>query len=490
MASRIFFVALFLNLIFPVSAQAATITVSPGQLIQTAVNNATSGDTINVQSGTYDERITIAKSNLTLQAQGSAIITQGFSINNANYVTIKDFEVSGATGSGIGIEVLGKNCLIENNYVHSASNGGILLKITPTDLAATSDCQVKNNRLFQNGRFGIDVRGRNHTIENNEVWDTIQPSGGDADAFHFHGSGHVFRNNYIHDIKFNDTTVRDAHIDCFQTFEVLPYQERASNVTFENNRCILPYYCHSSTCNTTPGQAVTKGIMAQQASNLTIKNNLFYTYYGIFSDRPVADPRFTILNNTLIGLADQNELQCSVGSNCWPSGIVLDSAINSVIKNNIFYNQLHKVMDLKNSTTGMQIDYNLAYRSDGTTPPGKPPSPFGQHDLWGVDPKFANPAGGDYHLQAGSPACAGGENGSYIGTFLCESTTSSPSPSPSAPAGKAGDSDGDNDVDGVDYVVWLNHYNQSVSGPTNGDYNNSGKVDGVDYVLWLNNYGK
>ncbi len=53
---------------------------------------------------------------------------------------------------------------------------------------------------------------------------------------------------------------------------------------------------------------------------------------------------------------------------------------------------------------------------------------------------------------------------------------------------KAGDANGDNKVDGVDYVVWLNHYNQNITGATSGDFNNSGKVDGVDYVIWLNNY--
>ena len=56
--------------------------------------------------------------------------------------------------------------------------------------------------------------------------------------------------------------------------------------------------------------------------------------------------------------------------------------------------------------------------------------------------------------------------------------------------GKPGDANGDNKVDGLDYVVWLNKYNQSATGAANGDFNNSGKVDGLDYVIWLNNYNK
>jgi hypothetical protein len=63
------------------------------------------------------------------------------------------------------------------------------------------------------------------------------------------------------------------------------------------------------------------------------------------------------------------------------------------------------------------------------------------------------------------------------------------SPTPTTTV-KAGDANGDGKVDGVDYVIWLNHYNQTVAVGTLGDFNKSGKVDGVDYVVWLNNYGK
>jgi hypothetical protein len=56
---------------------------------------------------------------------------------------------------------------------------------------------------------------------------------------------------------------------------------------------------------------------------------------------------------------------------------------------------------------------------------------------------------------------------------------------------KPGDANGDSNVDGIDYVIWLNHYGQNVSGgPSVGDFNGDGKVDGIDYVIWLNNFGK
>lgn len=61
---------------------------------------------------------------------------------------------------------------------------------------------------------------------------------------------------------------------------------------------------------------------------------------------------------------------------------------------------------------------------------------------------------------------------------------------PPTPVTKLGDANGDNKVDGLDYIAWLNKFNQNLTGPSNGDFNNSGKVDGQDYVIWLNNFGK
>ena len=53
-----------------------------------------------------------------------------------------------------------------------------------------------------------------------------------------------------------------------------------------------------------------------------------------------------------------------------------------------------------------------------------------------------------------------------------------------------GDANGDSRVDGIDYVIWLNHYNStSVNGSIDGDFNVDGRIDGMDYVIWLNNYG-
>lgn len=53
-----------------------------------------------------------------------------------------------------------------------------------------------------------------------------------------------------------------------------------------------------------------------------------------------------------------------------------------------------------------------------------------------------------------------------------------------------GDTNGDCLVDRLDYVIWLNNYeNPNTQGAQDGDFNSSGTVDGLDYVIWLISYG-
>jgi hypothetical protein len=51
-----------------------------------------------------------------------------------------------------------------------------------------------------------------------------------------------------------------------------------------------------------------------------------------------------------------------------------------------------------------------------------------------------------------------------------------------------GDGNNDGKVDGLDFIIWLIHYGQNVSGNTNGDYDGNGSVGIGDYLIWANNY--
>jgi hypothetical protein len=80
-------------------------------------------------------------------------------------------------------------------------------------------------------------------------------------------------------------------------------------------------------------------------------------------------------------------------------------------------------------------------------------------------------------------------------TRIGQTSTPTPSPTPTStaatptPSPIPGDANSDRKVDGLDYIIWLNHYNtQSSRGRSVGDFNSDQKIDGIDYVIWLNNY--
>jgi len=57
-----------------------------------------------------------------------------------------------------------------------------------------------------------------------------------------------------------------------------------------------------------------------------------------------------------------------------------------------------------------------------------------------------------------------------------------------APPPLPGDANGDGAVDGADYTIWADHYQQS-GGWEDGDFNGDGTVNGADYTIWADNCG-
>ena len=364
----------------------------PWRTIQKAAQNATPGNTIIVEAGSYPEHISVGRSGssnapVTFQASGS-VVTQGFTVK-ADYITIKGFEITdtpNADVDGVGIFVQGSHCVLENNYVHYATRGGILI-----NGPQSTGCTVRNNKLYRNSQYGIELYGQNHLIENNEIWGTIQyhpkwttpPSWVDADGIRFFGSGHVFRGNYIHDISLDDPQNINPHIDAFQTWTDSG-APAGSNSIFEQN--IVQLYGPN-----TAGFQLEGGV-----HDLTIRNNIITAFSGvkIYESGANIPNNIFVLNNII-----QGSLAYTASS--YPEGVSVENVgSNSVlVENNIITEQRGQTI-WSVSSPGLNADYNLFYNSDGSTPTGTSQL----HDLWNTNPLFANPSNGDYHLQAGSPA--------------------------------------------------------------------------------------
>jgi parallel beta-helix repeat protein len=145
--------------------------------IGAAVNAAGDGWTINIQPGTYNERIVLSKSGVTLQAAAPGVQTKSIRV----------------TGS--------------NNVIR-----GFRIKDPASD-------------------WGLRSEGNNNLFENNEISNTKQ------DGVWFFGSGNIFRGNYIHDIldpSAAGTNGGDPHVDCFQSWD---WSWNTENVVIENNIC-------------------------------------------------------------------------------------------------------------------------------------------------------------------------------------------------------------------------------------------------------------
>lgn len=126
--------------------------VEPLRTIQGAVNKAMVGDYIVVEAGTYREKVTISKNNITLDGQGVAIILSTdnnppsnnvdnpgvFSVLNADTVVIRGFNVGNKPTStetpysmvkgfyGIYVGDGANNVVIENNKVYLTVSSGIV----------------------------------------------------------------------------------------------------------------------------------------------------------------------------------------------------------------------------------------------------------------------------------------------------------------------------------------------------------------------------
>ncbi|MCC4769884.1 PGF-pre-PGF domain-containing protein [Methanosarcina sp. DH2] len=152
---------------------AAEITVEPGNSIQDAVNNASSGDTIIIKPGTYTENVKIYTDSLAIRsASGNpddTMIKAKNTTDNAILVKAANVKISGvkaaaATGSSAsGICLSGcNNCIVENNKLTSEGQGIYLVSST--------GCTVSGNTVINCGYFGIVLgSSKSNTITGNTV---------------------------------------------------------------------------------------------------------------------------------------------------------------------------------------------------------------------------------------------------------------------------------------------------------------------------------
>ena len=165
----------------PALGAGETHTVSPGESIEDTIQSASPGDTIRIENGTYDERVNVTTSNITIRGVGGSPVIDGTQSNvsvvnvTASNVTFRSITVTG--GEGIGV-------VDEDDYSVSETGNGIIVTNAP-------GVEMYNVTITGNEGWGIyysnSPRGRvvNSTLTDN-VWDGV---------IFVYSNGSVARNN-------------------------------------------------------------------------------------------------------------------------------------------------------------------------------------------------------------------------------------------------------------------------------------------------------
>jgi hypothetical protein len=377
---------------------------SAWKTIQKAANSMPAGATCYVAPGTYNERVTIAKSGTassptTFKASGPGVIVgRGFTVKGSStvkYVVIDGFEITiprsasydtWDKGSGVAL-INTQYCVVSNCHIYRTLREGIMVYTTSGAASTGSSYNtIANNTIEYAGALaGITLNGAYNTVDGNDISHTIQhplyptlstASGSDADGIQFFGRDHVFRCNYIHDITTTDVGNVDPHPDAFQTYGP------AYNITIARNVIDLPI-------NGDDNQAAMIEQMVKPVKDITFRYNVVTAMrgfnvwgYNANTDKVVPLYRVTVANNTFYGVQDYD--------------LELHDCPSAVVKNNAF------------SASGRHMWTNITPSTARNAVPGSATLKSG--DIRIGDPLFVDPANGDFHLRAGSPLINQGAN--------------------------------------------------------------------------------
>lgn len=368
---------------------------APWRTIQKAADTLAPGQTCVVLPGRYQERVRVRRSGrpgqpLRFLAE-EGVVMRGFTIE-ADYVEVSGFEITATENhwrEGAGIFVRGSQCVVAGNFIHDVTRVGIHLFAFEPDSPQTSRCIVRDNTIVRAGLAGIEILGRDHLVEGNDISRTLQypprwvpaPEWADADGLHFFGSGHVIRRNRIHDIRLDDPENVDPHIDAIQTFGP------AEDVLVEENIFEI--------LDSEMQIAMVEQLRAP-VRNLVFRNNLFLnSFRGLnFWGRDEVLEGITVVHNVFFNIANY--------------AIELHRCRGVRVFNNVFYDvgsHQRSYLALDRSE-GVEVGHNAFFLSG----PGSLPSGFrGESDLWQLDPLFQDVRHFNFRLRPDSPLIDAGK---------------------------------------------------------------------------------
>jgi hypothetical protein len=199
--------------------------VNPNLSIQDAINAATNGDTINIEAGTYNEAIDVAK-RITLQGTGNTTILQNRtgSAVVGGYRPVVLVSANGTSESYIQL----KNLLIQPNVgLAGASQPGIFIRPNNTvEYLELNNVHIIGSQPVGTGETGLLVENTsslNHLIITSCLFEDM------AYGINFQKTTATYYQNNVRYVTISDTTLNNNSIKGF-------YAEKLSDATFNNVR--------------------------------------------------------------------------------------------------------------------------------------------------------------------------------------------------------------------------------------------------------------
>jgi hypothetical protein len=222
------------------SACTATVTSRAFASVERAITRAGPGDVVCLGGGAYgSRRIDVATSGTAhapLEIRAAGRVTVGGFRVRADHVTIRGFDITTVPSAGSevapGVSLRGTGIVVIGNRIHDTNGDGIACEfVRPSCI----DVVIADNLIRHADGTGIVVFGKNDRVERNDVSGSVRVHANDADGIRFFGTGHVLRDNRIHDISASGYASDPPHTDCFQTFD--NGKPRTANIVIDRNVC-------------------------------------------------------------------------------------------------------------------------------------------------------------------------------------------------------------------------------------------------------------